>query len=361
MKIAYSALIKNPKRKKAPYYGRIRQDGREKFIPLNTENKTEAMKWVKRQQNVLFQVNEYLEAGQQVPDALMAKLLTVDTPAFAQKGSSKPVSAPGGILDAWEADARSRGFREATMATYQRAFRLLLADEAPESLTVEKVRSMITSRASLSNNTRRHYCNALRSLFTFMRRDDLARALPRIKPEESSHVYWSELDMAEIIAEVSSDTAERTLQYKDYFGVLAAIGSRNTETYLLKWENLNEDQSITFPAHITKAGKTRTVPIPYSLWAQLEVRRGRPEERIFSLVSPSQSRRYRVLQRAVDRLGLPGSGMHMFRRSRSVLLYRKVKDIKICAALLGDSEAVALKHYQDAVTMEEVRRAAFDE
>ena len=99
MKIAYSALIKNPKRKTAPYYGRIRQDGRERFIPLNTESKSEAMKWVERQKNILFQVNEFIEAGLPVPDNLMAKLLTVDTPAFAQKVASEPVSVPGGVME----------------------------------------------------------------------------------------------------------------------------------------------------------------------------------------------------------------------------------------------------------------------
>ena len=31
MKIIYGALIKNPKRKTAPYYGRVRQDGKERY------------------------------------------------------------------------------------------------------------------------------------------------------------------------------------------------------------------------------------------------------------------------------------------------------------------------------------------
>lgn len=361
MKIAYSCIIKNPKRKTCPWYGRVRQDGKEKIINLGTHDKTVAMKWVEKQKNILFQVNEFLDAGKPVPGELMARLITVDIPAFGQKVASEPISTPGGILEGWEIEKRSEGFREVTLSTYMRALRRLLQNESLESLTPEKVKAILTSRANLSNNTRRHYCNCLKSLFTYMRRTDLVEVLPHIRPVESSHVYWSELDMADIIAEITSDTAERTLQYKDYFGVLAAIGSRNTETYLLKWENLHDDQTVTFPAAITKANKTRTVPLPYNLWAQLEVRRGRPEERIFNLVSPRQSRRYRVLQRAVDKLGLPGSGLHMFRRSRSVLLYKKVKDIKICAALLGDSPEVCIKHYQDAVTIEEVRKAAFDE
>ena len=46
-------------------------------------------------------------------------------------------------------------------------------------------------------------------------------------------------------------------------------------------------------------------------------------------------------------------------RSRSAILYRKVKDIKICAAMLGDSPQVALKHYQDEVGVAEIREAAF--
>ena len=361
MKIIYGALIKNPKRKTAPFYGRVRQDGKERYIPLHTQDKAEAMKWVEKQNHVLFEVNEYLDAGQEPPPELLAKLVTLDSVVIPRKVKESTVGAPGSLLEKWETDLRVNGLRPMTVTNYTKAIRFLLGNEKVSGLSSDTVKRIVASTVNMSPNTRRFYFNAMKSLFRFMGRMDLIKALPTIRPVESSHVYWSELDMADIIAEVSSDTAERTLQYQDYFGVLAAIGSRNTETFLLKWENLNDDQSITFPAAITKANKTRTVPIPYNLWAQLEVRRGKPEERIFNLVSPSQSRRYRVLQRAIDKLGLPGSGLHMFRRSRSVLLYKKVKNIKVCAALLGDSEEVALKHYQDAVTIEEVRKAAFDE
>ena len=174
-------------------------------------------------------------------------------------------------------------------------------------------------------------------------------------------MFWGELEMFEVIASVELDDAAKTEQYREYFEVLAAIGSRNTETALLKWRNLNEDISVTFPAEITKAGKTRTVPLPMELYGRLDMRRGEPDERVFPLVALSQPARYRVLQKAIAKAGVPGAGLHMFRRSRSVLLYKKVRDIKVCASLLGDSEAVALKHYQDAVTLDEIRSAAFDE
>lgn len=361
MEIRYSAVVKNPRRKSAKWYGRIRQDGRERFIPLKTQDRAEAMKWVERQKNILFQVNEYEERGLAVPDDLQAKLLTVDSNIVPAQKAEVPFTAPGGVLDAWEVDARVRGMRPSTIKTYTRAFTFLLHGESPGGLTVQKVHQRLAEHAHVTGNTMKHYCNALRSLFRFMGRVDLVNSLPHPKGMEAEHVFWGELEMFEVIASVELDDAAKTEQYREYFEVLAAIGSRNTETALLKWRNLNEDISVTFPAEITKAGKTRTVPLPMELYGRLDMRRGEPDERVFPLVALSQPARYRVLQKAIAKAGVPGAGLHMFRRSRSVLLYKKVRDIKVCASLLGDSEAVALKHYQDAVTLDEIRSAAFDE
>lgn len=349
----------NPKRKTAPYYGRIRQEGRTTVVPLYTEDKSVATHWLEIQRNVLFQVNQYIEAGEPVPEDLRMKLVTARTPVFAQERPSEPVSVPGGLLERWEVDMRVRGMRSTTVNNYMRSARYLLGNLSPETLRADTVKSIITSKVKLSNNTRRFYCNVLRSLFNFMDRHDLVKVLPHVRTEESDHVFWTEEQMFDIVTEVSSDTPARTEQYRLYYSVLAQTGCRNTEARLLKWKHISNG-CIRFPAEATKGRKARTVPIPFSLEAELDVIRRDPEDEVFNLVSPNQSRRYKVLKRALVKLGLEG-GMHCFRRSRAAILYRKTRDIKICAQLLGHDPSIALKVYQDEVGVEELRRAVFDE
>lgn len=359
MKIAYSALIKNPKRKTAPYYGRIRQDGRERFIPLNTESKSEAMKWVERQKNILFQVNEFLEVGQVVPDELMAKLITVDTPSFAQKVASKPVSAPGGILERWEVDMRIHGFSDTTITNYVKSARNVLGNAPLDTLGAEGVREAISRNLDISNNTRRFYCNALRCLFRFIGREDLVNVLPKIKPVEGDHVFWSYEDLYDICCTVSSDTPERTEQYRFYFRCLMETGCRNSELMDVKWKDI-DNAIIRFSAGNTKARKERTVPISWELYAEMDVIRKEPESYVFNLVSRNQTRRYKVLARAVKKLGLPMAGLHCFRRSRAQEIYRRC-GLRIASQMIGDSEAVALKHYIKEAGVEEIRKEVFGE
>lgn len=356
MKIIYGAVVKNPRRKTAPYYGRIRQDGRERYVPLNTQDRAEAMKWVARQENILFQVNEYLDAGKPVPDDLMAKLLTVDSTPVSVKDSGREFTAPGGTLDKWEVAMRASGMRETTISNYQRAFVVLLHGRTPENLKAEDVKEIILSRAKLKNATRRFYCNALSSLFRWMERQDLVKALPKVKVEGSNPVYWTEEQMNSIICELRSDTMERTMQYREYYDLQRLTGCRQGEAYLLEWRDLDyESQSIIFRSDITKSRKSRQVPLPFRLFAELEDRRGAPGERIFNLVSPSQSRRYTVLQKALKRLGLRGSA-HSFRRSRAMILYKSQgADIKAIAQLLGHSPAVSLEFYQQSRGLEDLR------
>lgn len=359
MKIIYGAVVKNPRRKTAPWYGRVRQDGREKYIPLNTQDKAEAMKWVERQRIVLFQVNEYLEAGQAVPDDLAAKLITVDTPTFSQKVSSKPVTAPGGILERWEVDMRIRGFSDTTITNYLKSARIVLGDAHLDTLGADVVREAISRNLEISNNTRRFYCNALRCLFRFIGREDLCNVLPKIKPVEGDHVFWSYEDLYDICCTVSSDTPERTEQYRFYFRCLMETGCRNSELMDVKWKDIDQ-AIIRFSAGNTKTKKERTVPISWELYAELDVIRKEPEQYVFNLVSRNQTRRYKVLTRAVKKLGLPLAGLHCFRRSRAQEIYRRC-GLKVASQMIGDSEAVALKHYIKEAGVEEIRKAVFGE
>lgn len=359
MKISYSAVIKNPRRKTAPYYGRVRQDGRERLVPLHTQDPAVARKWVERQQNLLFQVNEFLDAGQPVPDSLMAKLVTVDTAQFPQEVVQEPPSSPGGILERWEVDMRVHGFSDTTITNYLKSFRVVIGDTPIASLTVDRVRDLISAKVKLSNNTRRFYCNALRNMFKFIKRNDLAEALPRIRPIEGDHVFWSAEQMYDICCAVQSDTPARTEQYYFYFRVLMETGCRNSELMDVKWKDVY-DATIRFNAISTKTRKTRTVPISWQLYAELDVLRKQPEEYVFDLVSRNPTRRYKILQKACRKLGITPSGLHCMRRSRATEVYRKC-GIRIASQLIGDSEGIALKHYIQEAGIEEIRKEVYGE
>ena len=359
MKIAYSIVVKNPRRKSVPYYGRVRQDGRERLVHLHTESKAEALKWLEKQKGVLALVNEYLDAGQPVPDELMAKLVTVDTARFTTKDTEAPPASPNGILEKWEVEMRVHAFSEVTIRNYLKAARIVIGSLPVASLTVEKVKDLISAKVKLSNNTRRFYCNALRHLFRFIGREDLAKALPNIKPVEGDHVYWSYEQMYDIACTVQSDTPERTEQYRLYFLTLLESGARNSELREIRWKDL-ENAVIRFSAGNTKMRRTRTVPISWSLYAELDVIRKDPEEYVFNLVSKNPTRRYKILQRACKRLGIPQSGLHCYRRSRATEIYRRC-GIKVAAQMLGDSETVALKTYIEEVGVEEIRKEVYGE
>ena len=359
MKIAYSIVVKNPHRKSVPYYGRVRQDGRERLVHLHTESKAEALKWVEKQKNILFQVNEYLDAGKPVPDELMAKLVTVDTARFTAKDTEAPPASPNGILEKWEVEMRVHGFSEVTIRNYLKSFRIVIGNVPIASLTAEKVKDLISAKVKLSNNTRRFYCNALRHLFRFIGREDLAKALPNIKPVEGDHVFWTAEQMYDICCAVQSDTPARTEQYYFYFRVMMETGCRNSELMDVKWKDVY-DATIRFNAISTKTRKTRTVPISWQLFAELDVLRKQPEEYVFDLVSRNPTRRYKILQKACRKLDITPSGLHCMRRSRATEVYRKC-GIRIASQLIGDSEGIALKHYIQEAGIEEIRKEVYGE
>lgn len=357
-KITYSIIAKNKKVVKIPkLYGRIRSGKRERLVPLG-RNMEEAQKWLKRARRAYEEACDLEAEGKPIPPELLARVLTVNTDIRVSAVSSAPAEKAGGTLELWEADLRVRNIRESTISNYLRAVSPMLRGKDVATMNAQQVKEMVMLK-KVAPNTRRFICNALRSLFLFCKRTDLVEALPHIKYEQKDRAWWTEEDMDDIIQHVRSDSAARTIEYKDYFRVMATIGSRQGETYMLRWKDLH-DGCLTFVAEHTKSRKERTVPIPYDLWSSLEVRRGNPDEKMFPLVSPSQSRRYRVLRRALDELGLEG-GLHTFRHSVSMLLYKKCGDLKAVSQLLGHSPQVALQYYQNARSVDDLRGLLFDE
>lgn len=338
-KTSYTLVRKNKSRQTDPWYIRERRNGKVTDVNLMTTDR-------KMAETELMRCKVAFDEGASCP---------LDALAVRRKRTSEPVSAPNGCLDRWATDMAVRGLSVNSIAKYTRAARFLLKDDSISSLSQDRVRVVMAGTANLSNNTRRSYVNALASLFEFLRRPDLTEALPHVRPQQTDRPWWTEEEMMAIIDTVKSNTAERTREYKEYFTLMSAVGSRQGETAALRWCDLR-DAAVTFRASTTKSHKSRIVPIPMSLWTRIEERRAAdPEELVFPYVGrANQATRFAVLARAVKRLGLHG-GLHAFRHSLSMLLYRKCSDIKAVSQILGHSPQVALQYYQHARSESELR------
>ena len=351
----YTIVKKNKKRDSAPWYLVVRDSGTRKDINLETSSKKDAEAELMRVKLAAAELNG-------VGDPL-------DALAVRRKRLSEAVIAPGGIVDRWADDMRVRGFAQGSITRYVKAVKVLLKKEPIGALTPQKVISIVAATANLKNNTRHGYCNALKCLFTYLRRPDLVEVLPKVKSEQTDRPWWTPEQMQEIIYAVRSNKPERTIEYKDYFGIMAAIGSRQEETAQLRWCDL-KDGVLYFRPETTKCRKPKVVPIPYGLWAQIEVRRPpikdpiveeRNESPMFPYISRAcQATRYAVLARTLKRLGLKG-GLHTFRHSVSMNLYKKSADLKAVSQILGHSPQVALQYYQNSRAIDDLRKIVDDE
>lgn len=345
----YSIVQKNKTRAGAPWYLRVRDGGRIiEELHLHTKDQREA-------ELELMKVKVAESEGVEQP---------LDALSVRRKAGVDGVVSSIRIFDGWEQKLRLDGLRETSISRYTRCARYALRDCPLGALTPDRVRTVMAGTVGLSGSGRRGYANSLRSLFRYMGRHDLEDALPvKIRVDETEKPSWTREQMAQIVMEVNSNTASRTLQYREYFTVMSQVGSRQSETWALKWKDLADDGHgegcLRFRGEITKSRKERIVPIGFELYAALEARRGNPEDRIFDLLPDCQATRFSVLQRALKRLGLPGN-LHTFRHSVSRMLYRKTTDIKAVSQLLGHSPQVALKYYQESRGVDELRKLVED-
>lgn len=351
-KISYSIVRKNPKRKSCKWHGRIRQDGREKLVALNTQDKAEADRWLARQK---YLYGEYLAGNVQ-----LSEILTVDsTPVLAQKRASTAVLSLRDCLDGWEQKRRLEAKRETTIATYGRALRILVDPAMPVTdFGPEQVKAVMASKAGLKPATRRFYSKALLSFCDFLRTEygcvGLCEAIPKVKVDDTARPFWTRAEMQRIISCVQCKDKEQEEQYKDYFTIMAAIGSRCSETYLLRWEDYI-GASLRFKAANTKSRKERVVPVPRSVQERL-ARRVQASGPMFPALPGTQASWYAVLKSAMRRAGVKEGGLHTFRKTVSTLLYQECDDIKAVSQILGHSAAVALEVYQKTRGAEELRR-----
>lgn len=354
-------LVRKAKRPNAPWYVRKYDKGVRTDINLGTPDRKEAELELMRVKLAAEEMERHGIVGDPT-EALKAKKTEL----------SEPIASPSGILEKWETHMRVSGLREASVTRYLRAARHLVGGVAPFSLTPSSVANIMAGTVHLKNNTRHGYVNALQNLFKFMKRQDLVDALPEVKSEQTDRTWWTKEQMDEIIKHVSCDTAEHTLEYMDFFKVMATVGSRQGETAELRWCDVKTPGILYFRAETTKSRKEKMVPIPFSLWAQLEVRRPKNDSDpqfldesdtryVFPHVqSVSQASRYSVLTRALKKVGLKG-GLHTFRHSVAVLLYGRANcDIKSVAQILGHSPQVSLQYYQHARTVDDLRSIVED-
>lgn len=346
-KISYTIVKKN-KYPNAPWYVRKRETG-EKPVDVNLETTDR-----KAAETELMRVKVAASEGSSDPLGALS---------VRQKGLSRPVSAPGGVLDGWLTWMALEGFREVSIAKYGRAVRMLLKGRSVADLTPDLVRNIMAGTVHLKANTRRGYADSLHRLFDYMKRPDLAEALPHIKTEITDRTVWTREQMQEIIMHVSTKNAERTLQYRQYFGLMARVGSRQGETYELRWKDLDPDTGVIhFRAETTKARKERFVPCPTEIWAELEMRRGEPEERLWPAIGRDQATRYEALSYAIKKAGVPKGGLHTFRHSCATALYRKSNcDIQLTAKLLGHSPQISMQYYVHGQSVEDMRELVEDD
>ena len=345
-KISYTIVKKN-KYPNAPWYVRKRETG-EKPVDVNletTDKKTAEME--------LMRVK--LAASEGSSDPLGAL-------SVRQKWAQEPVNKANGVLDGWEAWMRVEGFREQSISKYARAVRMLLNGKSVSELTPDLMRNIMARTVNLKANTRRGYADSLRRLCDYLKRPDLAEALPRIKTEITDRPVWTREEMEEIIMSVSTKSAARTEQYRQYFGMMSRIGCRQGECYLLRWKDLDQDTGVVhFRAETTKARKERFCPLPTELWAELEVRRGKPEESMWPDIGADQATRYEALSYAIKKAGVRKGGLHTFRHSVSTILYRQSGcDIQLVSRMLGHSPQIAMQYYVHGQSVEDMRKLVDD-
>lgn len=345
-KISYTIVKKN-KYPNAPWYVRKRETG-EKPVDVNLETTDR-----KAAEMELMRVKLAASEGSNDPLGALS---------VRQKWAKEDVNKPNGVLDGWVAWMKLEGFRDQSISKYERAVRMLLDGKSVADLTPDLVRNIMANKVNLKANTRRGYADSLHRLFDYLKRPDLAEALPKIKTETTDRPVWTAEEMLEIRLNVSTKKPERTEQYMQYFWMMSKIGSRQGETYALTWKDLDPDTGVIhFRAETTKARKERFVPLPTELWGWLEIRRGQPDESLWPDIGKDQATRYEVLSYAIKKAGVRKGGLHTFRHSVATILYRKSNcDIQLTSRMLGHSPQIAMSYYIHGRNIEDMRELVDD-
>lgn len=356
MKITVCAYLKNAHKLKNPqYYARVKIDNKTHDIPLHTTEKAVAESWVRLRRSEIQRYNDYLACGEQPPEDLLSKLM----PTVAQKGPSEAVSLIPVCLDGWEKELRQKGYRERSIDTYCKAIRNTVPSTATVSdFTSKNVLAWLGSLTHLKTSTRKSYSVSLREFAKFLIANyGLSRAVtdswPMVKVQTEEKGFWTMPQMYRLIEAIECRDKVMEQQMKAYCWVMATCGSRQQETYLLRWSDY-EDGVLTFRSENTKGNKTRRVPLDMRV-AEMLLRLPRTSTQMFPDIPKSQAGRFAIVDRAAKKAGLGHGGLHRFRHSACVYLYSRCKDIKAIAQMVGHSPAVSLQYYVASRESDELR------
>lgn len=360
LKISYTIWKKHGEN----LYCRVRQAGLKPLdINLHTTDMAKAEAFAKLRRAELDLYNSYLLAGESVPPDVASKLLRRDNPAVAQKVASKAPVSLKVCLDQHEADMRRRGLREQSISAYMRALAVTVPEGAVLSdVNTKNIVQWLSKHDKLKSATRKLYSIALREFYKYLAREynlskDLIIDWPvMVKAESAERDYWTMQQMAAIINHVECKDKKTEKEFKAYLWVLATVGSRQGETGLLEWRDF-KDGCLTFRAENTKGKQTRTVPLDPRIADMLyRMKLESKTDLIFGSIPKTQPARFQMLKYAIRRAGVPRGGLHQFRHSVSMLMYKTTNDLKATSQLLGHGEQTALRYYQKARPSEDLRK-----
>ena len=363
VRISVCVYCKNPKLPNPSYYARVRRDGKTYDIHLHTKDRSVAEAWVRLRRSEVEQYNAYVACGETPPMDLLAKLQIAPTEhVSASRNTLLRV-----CLDAWEADMRRRGLREQSISSYMRAMAVTVPNEALLSDVDSKhVVEWLAKHDHCKSATRRLYSVALREFVKYLSKDyvnlkELVLDWPvMVKAERVEKDYWTFPQMMSIINHIETKDKETEHQFKVYCYLMATAGSRQGETALLEWRDFR-DGCVTFRAENTKSNETRVVPLDPRIADLLyKMQRTSASELIFDRIPRTQPSRYQLLKYAIRRARAPKGGLHTFRHSVSMLMYKSTQDIKATSQLLGHKEQTALRYYQKSRQGEDLKKVVRD-
>ena len=350
---SYTLIKKNKTRPNAPWYIRARCDGKVTDTCLDTTDRATAEIELMK---VKVAANESRDTD------------PLDALAVRQKEAGKALTGPGGTVEQWLDWLALQGMRAGTLRTYSRAVRLMFGNMPLAGLTPAAVVKIVRGTMDLKTSTRHTYVAALKSLFRHIKRQDLLEALPKVKVEISDRPTWTTEQMEDIISTVETADPAVTEEYRLWFSIMAAVGSRQGETALLRWCDLRYPGVLVFRAETCKNRREKVVPIPTHLFAEIDALRPRSddlddlygEETNTGYIFPhiagiSQAARFSVLQKTLKKLGLRG-GLHTFRHAAAEELYRRSNGkIKSISQILGHGPSTAMAYYLATREVEDLR------
>ena len=344
--ISYSVYIKNAKRGSANYYCRVRENQKTVDVNLHTTDKAKADAYVRLRRSEVERYNDYVVAGEEVPEDLSAKIV------HAVKGarpSTRRTLTIRETVDSWENDMRIRGLSERTITMYCKTVGYMFdVNMGVDELNVSTVRSAVASQSHIQASTRHSYFVAVGEYIKYVSRLygvslSLLDEVPKVKVVHKDQPWWTITEIRQIIEAVSCKSTEMERCYKAFFWFLALTGARQGEAGKVEWGDIN-DGYVTFRSTNVKTGETRVVPLE---WRLLEMLGSLPKKSkyVFADIHPSQAGRFNVLSKAVRKCGARWGGLHSFRRSCSMYMYEKADDVKAVADMLGHGPVTMMKHY----------------